>query len=122
MIQCMTATVAIAILLMGETAASKGYVPKNKRNWWNKSKILQWVNQNVDKAADLLMVNLRWLKGRGKSLGYYQMRTCARSVAGTRGSHPMGAILALAVVMAMEHPRQESQLGSIQHGFQQGGR
>jgi hypothetical protein len=31
------------------------------------------------------------------------MRTSARSVAGTRGSHPMGAILALAVVMAMEH-------------------
>jgi hypothetical protein len=100
----MKAGVAISIMLVGETVASQGYILKNKRTlWYNKSMILQWINQKVDNAADLLMENLRWLKGRGKSRGYYQMRTRAHNVAGTRGSHPLGAILVLVVVMAMEH-------------------
>jgi hypothetical protein len=103
MIHCMTAGVAIAIMLTGEASTPQGYVPKNKRNWWSKLTILQWINQKVDKATDLLTENLRWLKGRGKIRGYYQLMTTVRNVAGTRGSRPLGAILAVAVVMAMEH-------------------
>jgi Reverse transcriptase (RNA-dependent DNA polymerase) len=97
----MAVIMALTIELEGASTEPR-HVPRSKRTWWGKLTI-RWVNQTVDELTDMLVRNSKWLQRGTKTHRYYQTRSIAHQVAGTRGRHRLASAMAMAMVIAMEH-------------------
>jgi hypothetical protein len=86
------------------------YVPRSKRSWHSSLSVTD-IGCMIERGADFLQRNVRWLKSNRKTARFREIRTVAHRIARHgRDRTSVAATMALAVIMVMESrtPNQHS--------------